>query len=38
MPNLRGSNDLCKPGKEYLNGRLCKLGNFSIEHSETFDI
>jgi len=38
MPNFRGNNDLCKSGKEYLNGRLCKLGTFSLEHSETFDI
>jgi len=36
--NFRGNNDLCKSGKEYLNDWLCKLGAFSLEHSETFDI
>jgi len=38
MPNFRGSEDLCKIGKEYLNDLLCKLGPFCLQHSKTSDI
>jgi len=40
MPNFCGrpNEDICKLGKEYLNGLLCKLGPFCLQHSKTFDI
>jgi len=38
MPNFRGSEDLGKLGKEYLNDLLCKFGSFCLQHSKTFDI
>ena len=38
MPNIRGNEDLCKLGKEYLNDLLCKFGPICLQHSKTFDI
>jgi len=38
MPNFRGSEDLYKLGKEYLNDLLCKFGLLYLQHSKTFDI
>jgi len=36
--NFRGSEYLCKLGKEYLNTLLCKFYNFSRQNLQTFDI
>ena len=36
MPNLRGNEDLCKVGKEYLNNLLRKFGPFCLQYSKTF--
>jgi len=38
MLNFSDNEDLCKLGKEYLNGLLCKFGPFCLQHSKTFDI